>query len=103
MTPAPVTRVTSPCSKLSEGETKDLCSSVGALAARSIEFKAVSMLPTSDPTVVTGRAVEFKQQLQNLANQVRSNEQFSLLTHTLWPGMVEVVVDVLQKCVDTHI
>ncbi|XP_056285027.1 uncharacterized protein LOC130203148 isoform X1 [Pseudoliparis swirei] len=102
VTPGTVTKVTSLCSKLSEGEAKDLCSSVGALAARSIEFKEVAMLPASDPTVATGRATEFKQQLQHLANQVRSNDQFDLLTHTLGPGMVEVVVDIFLKCVDTH-
>ncbi|TNN31942.1 hypothetical protein EYF80_057898 [Liparis tanakae] len=83
VTPGTVTKVTSLCSKLSEGEAKDLCSSVGALAARSIEFKEVAMLPASDLTVATGRATEFKsfaifhilylgsdgQQLQHLANQ----------------------------------
>ena len=44
-----------------------------------------------------------RQQLQHLAEQLRGNNEFDLLTHGLGPGMVEVVVDLLHQCVEAHI
>ncbi|XP_062393560.1 mitotic spindle assembly checkpoint protein MAD1-like isoform X2 [Sardina pilchardus] len=103
VTPSPATRVTSLCSKLSEGEAKDLCSSLWEMAARGIDFDDISMLPASSLTMATGRAVEFKEQLQHLATQIAQSNDFTLLTHNLGPGMVQVVAEIMVKCVDSCI
>lgn len=43
-------------------------------------------------------------QLQNLAQEVQRNGQdFHNLSHGLGPGMVDVVVEILSKCIDDNI
>ncbi|CAL8361119.1 unnamed protein product [Merluccius merluccius] len=56
--PGPVTQVTSLCTRLTEGEANELCSSVGVLAAKGINFEAVTMPLPSDPSVAAGKATE---------------------------------------------
>ncbi|KAK7168524.1 hypothetical protein R3I93_004745 [Phoxinus phoxinus] len=102
--PGPVTQVTSLCTRLTEGEAKDLCQSVGVLAAKGIKFEAVTMPMTTDLIVAIGKATELKYQLQHLAEEVQRNGQdFHNLSHGLGPGMVNVVVEILSKCIDDNI
>lgn len=43
-----------------KGEAKDLCQSVGVLAAKGIKFEAVTMPMTTDLIVAIGKATELK-------------------------------------------
>ncbi|XP_072249666.1 transcription factor aptf-2 [Leuresthes tenuis] len=103
--PRAVTTLTSMCSRLSEGEARDLGENIGELATRLIPFKNIKLLleEDADINVTLGHLALFKSMIKTGCESLQAQAaKFNTASHGLGYALFAVFEEVFNACADAQ-